>query len=46
MGGDKYNEPTSFEEMAEQVEKTEAPGKDPGVAQDPGKTVEQTEATE
>jgi hypothetical protein len=46
MGNPKYNEPTSFEEMEEQVEKTEAPKTEAPVAQDPGKTVEQTEATE
>ena len=43
MGNVKNNEPTSFEDMEGQdaTPKTEAP-----VAQDPGKAVETTEATE
>lgn len=46
MGGNKYNEATSFEEMEGQDATPETPGTDPGVAQDPAKPVEQTEATE
>jgi hypothetical protein len=41
MGNNKYNEPASFEEMEEQVEKTDAPKTEPDT-----KPVEQTEATE
>ena len=45
MGTNKYNEPTSFEEMEGQDATPETPKQDPGVAGTyPG--VEKTEATE
>jgi len=44
MGTNKYNEPTSFEEMEGQDATPETPKTEPPVTQDPG--VEKTEATE
>ena len=46
MGNIKYNDATSFEEMAENAEATETPKTEAPVAQDPGKAVETTEVTE
>jgi hypothetical protein len=46
MGNPKYNEPSSFEEMAEQAEKADDPKTETNTVQAPGNPVEQTEATE
>jgi hypothetical protein len=45
MGTNKYDDPTSFEDMDDSNPTYEKPGTDPGV-QDPGKPVEKNEATE